>query len=149
MLTRATISRIAIVTLLAACGAPPAPEPKSSPALDAAASEGARYTMASLIGIGDIVIAPDALITSDGQRIPIQQIGDGIWAFPEPPSRLTNGQDFCFSKPITFFTWHQHQDGLLVMNVGDWSQPPSVPNADTWEVGGGCGLATYTSAKTP
>ncbi|MEM9059776.1 MAG: hypothetical protein AAGD13_04870 [Pseudomonadota bacterium] len=137
----------AVAALLAACGPEAsAPPPKSSPALDSAAAEGTRYAMASLIGIGDIVITQDAMITSDGQRLPIRPVGDGVWAFLEPPSELTNGENFCFSKPVTFFTWHKHEEGLLVMNVGDWRSPPTVPNAQTWDVPGGCGLSTYNPA---
>ncbi|MGD1926404.1 MAG: hypothetical protein ACFB03_19800 [Paracoccaceae bacterium] len=138
---------VAVAALLTACGPQAsAPPPKVSPALDAAAVEGTRYAMASLIGIGDIVITPDAMVTSDGQRLPIQSAGAGVWAFLEPPSELTNGEDFCFSKPVTFFTWHKHEEGLLVMNVGDWQSPPQVPNAQTWDVPGGCGLSTYNPA---
>ena len=137
---------ILAAALLTACASQDAAEPKSSPALDAAAAEGTRYTMASLIGIGDIVITPDAMVTSDGQRLPIQAVSDGVWAFTDPPSRLTNGQDFCFSKPVFFFTWHQHEEGVLVMNVGDWQSPPSVPDARTWEVPGACGLSTYKAS---
>ena len=143
MLARGMAGAIVVAALMAACGAPPAPEPKSNPALDAAASEGTRYTMVSLIGIGDIVLAPEAMITSDGQRIPIRVVSPGVWAFPNPPSKLTNGENFCFSKPVTFFTLHEHEDGVLAINVGDWSRPPSVPAADQWSVDGGCGLSTY------
>ncbi|MEM7212220.1 MAG: hypothetical protein AAF479_10065 [Pseudomonadota bacterium] len=137
------LAAIPAVILSACAPQQAAVEPKSSPALDAAAAEGARYTMDSLIGIGDIVITPDAMVTSDGQRLPIQSAGDGVWAFLEPPSRLTNGEDFCFSKPVTFFTWHQRADGLFVMNVGDWPSPPPVPDANSWDTPGGCGLSTY------
>ncbi|MEM7423999.1 MAG: hypothetical protein AAF334_09765, partial [Pseudomonadota bacterium] len=113
------------------------------PILDAAAANGTRYTMYSVVGIGDIVLTPDALVTSDGQRLPVQAVGEGIWTFPEPPSRLSNGEDFCFSTPVTYFTMHLHQDGLVVMNVGDWRAPPAVPDSDTWQADGGCGLFTY------
>ncbi len=117
----------------------------SSPPTNAAydAATGDKFRMASIIGIGDIVIGKDFLTTSDGQKIPIRKFADGIYAFPEPPSKLTNGQDFCFSKPVTGFTWHKHNDGLWVMNVGDWRDPPLVPAADTWQADGGCGLFTY------
>ena len=86
------------------------------------------------------------MITSDGQRLPIQQVGEGVWAFLEPPSELTNGEDFCFSKPVTFFTWHKHDEGVWVMNVGDWASPPAVPDAATYPAEGGCGLSTYKPA---
>lgn len=138
---------ISVAILLTACAAEqPAAPPKANTALDAAASEGTRYAMASLIGIGDIVITPDAMITSDGQRLPIQQVSEGVWAFLDPPSKLTNGEDFCFSKPVYFFTWHLHNEGVWVMNVGDWANPPAVPDAATYPADGGCGLSTYKPA---
>ena len=111
-----------------------------------AAAEGQRFAMASLVGIGDIVIGETTLTTSDGQQIPIEKVTDGVWYFPTQPSKLTNGEDFCFSKPVTFFTWHKHDEGLWVMNVGDWRSPPAVPPSNAWDTPGGCGLSTYKPA---
>ena len=120
----------------------------NSPPTNAAweAAEGQKFRMASLIGIGDIVIGESVLTTSDGQQIPIRKITDGLYAFPDPPSALTNGQNFCFSRPVTGFTWHLHKDGVWVMNVGDWGEAPAVPNAETYEAEGACGLSTYRPA---
>lgn len=139
---------LGFVAMLTACADGGAPPPgavgdavPNSPAFEAAAGD--KYRMESLIGIGDIVIGEAFLTTSDGQQIPIRKVADGLYAFPEPPSALTNGQNFCFSKPVTGFTWHKHAEGLWVMNVGDWRQAPTVPNADTWAAEGGCGLSTY------
>ena len=134
---------LSAAVLLAACAPEQSASKQTSAALDAAAAEGTRYAMASLIGIGDIVIAPDAMITSDGQRLPIRQVGEGVWQFLEPPSKLTNGEDFCFSQPVNFFTWHRHDEGVWVMNVGDWASPPAVPDSATYPAEGGCGLSTY------
>ena len=110
------------------------------------AAEGAKFEMASIIGIGDIVIGEAALTTSDGQQLPIRKVAAGIYQFLDPPSELTNGENFCFSKPVTYFTWHKHEEGLWVMNVGDWPGPPAVPASNEWDTGGGCGLSTYTPA---
>ena len=145
---RATI--IILAAALAACAPAGHPDgaadaaPPTSAAYDAA--PGQKYRMASLIGIGDIVIGEELLTTSDGQQIPIRRVGEGLYAFPEPPSKLTNGEDFCFSQPVNGFTWHRHQDGLWVMNVGAWAEAPAVPAADTWQAEGGCGLFTYQPA---
>ena len=118
-----------------------ADETRTNAAYDAA--EGTKFRMKSLIGIGDIVIGDEFLTTSNGEQIPIRKITEGLYAFPKPPSKLTNGQDFCFSTPVTGFTWHRHLDGLWVMNVGDWREAPVVPSPDTWQAKGGCGLFTY------
>ena len=140
---------VTLAAALAACAPSGPPEgfgPKTTPAYDAA--EGTKYKMASIVGIGDIVLGETVLTTSDGQALPIEKVTDGVWFFRTQPSELTNGENFCFSKPVTFFTWHQHEEGLWVMNVGDWRSPPERPAPDQWEAGGGCGLSTYQPAGT-
>jgi hypothetical protein len=115
--------------------------PETNAAYDAA--EGQKFRMASLIGIGDIVIGEEVLTTSDGQQLPIRKLGEGLYAFTDPPSKLTNGEDFCFSQPVNGFTWHRHQEGLWVMNAGAWAEAPAVPAPDVWQAEGGCALFTY------
>lgn len=141
---RGILATLAIVAL-AAC-APQAGTTNAAPNSTATASDGTAYKMASLIGIGDIVITDEALITSDGQVLPFKKVEEGVYLFPLSPSRLTNGEDFCFSKPVSYFTWHKHTEGLWVMNVGDWLDPPKRPDANTWAADGGCGLFTYEPA---
>jgi len=129
---------------LAAC-APQASTTKDTN--EAAAPAGGKaYKMASIVGIGDIIIGDNTLQTSDGQQIPFKVVEEGVYLFPLSPSQLTNGENFCFSKPVSYFTWHQHAEGLWVMNVGDWLDPPKRPDANTWEAEGGCGLFTYKPA---
>ena len=130
---------LGIGAALAAC----APQKAENAPVQEVPADGQGYLMASIIGIGNIVLTPDAMITSDGQQLPIRKVGDGVFQFRDPPSVLTNGQDFCFSKPVTYFTWHRHDEGLWVMNVGDWQSPPSPPPSDDWDVDGACGLSTY------
>lgn len=130
---------LSLAAALAAC----APKPAEKTSVTEIPADGKGFLMSSIIGIGNIVLTPDALITSDGQRLVWRKVADGVYQFRDPPSRLTNGQDFCFSKPVTFMTWHLHQDGLWVMNVGDWGSPPSPPPATEWDVDGACGLSTY------
>ena len=136
---------IAILTaaVLAAC-APQANAPDPNEA--AAPAGGKAYKMASAIGIGDIIIGDNTLQTSDGQQIPFKLVEEGVYLFPLSPSQLTNGENFCFSKPVSYFTWHLHAEGLWVMNVGDWLDPPKRPDANTWAADGGCGLFTYKPA---
>ena len=140
---------LALALGLAACEQSGAPsegfKPKTTEAF--AAATGARYSMYSVVGIGDIVIGESTLTTSDGQELPIEKVADGVWFFQSQPSELTNGENFCFSKPVTFFTWHKHDEGLWVMNVGDWRSPPAVPAADQWQAEGACGLSTYQPAE--
>ena len=131
--------------VLAAC-APQTQAPNSDPNAAAAPAGGTKWKMASIVGIGDVIIGDTALQTNDGQIIPIQKVEEGVYLFPNSPSKLTNGQNFCFSKPVSYFTWHKHAEGLWVMNVGDWLDPPKVPDANTWEVEGGCALSTYQPA---
>ena len=109
----------------------------------AAPAGGTAYKMASIVGIGDIMIGDNALATSDGQIIPFKVVEEGVYLFPLSPSKLTNGEDFCFSTPVSYFTWHRHKDGLWVMNVGDWLDPPERPDANTYEAEGACGMFTY------
>lgn len=138
---------LSFLGLLAACAAE-APSGGFKPANTAAynAAAGAKYEMTSIVGIGDIVITDTALITSDGQTLPIKTFGDGVYAFENPPSELTNGENFCFSKPVTFFTWHRHDEGGWVMNVGDWTSPPSRPASNQWQAAGACGGSVYKAA---
>lgn len=140
---RALIAVLAAATL-AACA--PQATTTADPNDAAAPAGGKAYKMASIVGIGDIIIGDNTLQTSDGQQIPFKVVEEGVYLFPLSPSQLTNGENFCFSKPVSYFTWHQHAEGLWVMNVGDWLDPPKRPDANTWEAEGACGLFTYQPA---
>lgn len=135
---------IGIIAALAACSGPSTGQAPVAQAV--AEAEGDAYKMFSVVGIGDIALTDDALVTSDGERIPVEMVSEGVYALPSQPSKLTNGEDFCFDNPVTYFTWHRHDEGLWVMNVGQWRAPPAVPAATEWQAEGGCGLFTYSPA---
>ena len=97
-------------------------------------------------GIGDIVVAEDHLLLEDGSRLPLERLGQGVYALPTQPVRLPNGTDFCSGQPVGYFTLHRMADGLIVLNAGDWRAPPEAPAAEVLQAEGACATFTYRPA---
>jgi hypothetical protein len=97
-------------------------------------------------GIGDVVLEPDHLLLDDGSRLPVRRVGAGVYALPSRPVRLPNGADFCSGQPVGYLTLHRTGDGLVVMNAGDWPEPPRPPAADTLAADGACATFAYRPA---
>jgi hypothetical protein len=97
-------------------------------------------------GIGDVMLAPDHLLLDDGSRLAVQRIAEGVYALPTRPVRLPNGTDFCSGQPVAYFTLHRTEDGLIVMNAGDWTAPPEAPSAEAVQAEGACATFTYRAA---
>jgi hypothetical protein len=94
-------------------------------------------------GIGDIVLEGDHLLLDDGSRLPVQRLGEGVYALPSRPVRLPNGTDFCSGQPVGYFTLHRTEDGLVALNAGDWAAPPEPPAADVLQAEGACATFAY------
>ena len=113
------LARLSALVLLAGCAPGAGVDPTGVPL---------RMVTA---GIGDIVLAPDHVLLDDGSRLTVQRLAEGVYALPTRPVRLLNGTDFCSGQPVAFLTLHRTEDGLVVMNAGDWAAAPEPPPADT------------------
>ncbi len=96
-------------------------------------------------GLGALTLDGNEMYLDDGSTVPIRKLDlgqYGVYYMPTRPARLANGRAFCGDMPVAYFTLHRTVDGLVAMNVGDFTDVPKTPPADVVQMPDAC--ATYT-----
>ena len=96
-------------------------------------------------GPGALTLDGNEMFFDDGTTVPIRKLDlgqYGVYYMPSRPARLANGRAFCGDDTVAYFTLHRTSDGLVAMNVGDFTDVPEPPPADVVQLPDAC--ATYT-----